>query len=221
MFTTLSVQLPTDTLLKLIEQLRRQGASQDLSEAVTTAVQDWLVTHNSWPNNGANSCSNGSDAPSPHGHLHGYQWKSLFLPEGTVLRSWSYGEHNYARVEGDQIMHDGRAVSPNQFARAFARTTRNAWHDLYIRRPGDKSFKLACRLREELRREAAASVAPSTSLPRHAAYDAPVTASASPAAMSVPVSAPVPAIRDVQAGPAWNLPERRKFRYRLEDIAFD
>lgn len=78
----------------------------------------------------------------------GYQWKTLFLPEGTVLRSWSYGEHNYARVQGDRIMHRGCPLTPNQFARQFARTTRNAWKDLYIRRPGDAGYTLAIRLRD-------------------------------------------------------------------------
>ena len=34
--------------------------------------------------------------------------------------------------------------------RSFARTTRNAWEDLYVRRPGDKQFKLATVLRKEM-----------------------------------------------------------------------
>ncbi|MBP1204649.1 hypothetical protein JOD97_002691 [Duganella sp. 1411] len=138
MNTTVTVQLPTDTLLQLIEKLRRRDGSQDISEAMTKAVECWLEDPARF-------------APSADPEdMHGYQWKSLFLPEGTVLKSWSYGENNYARVEGDQIIHDGRAVSPNQFAQSFARSTRNAWQDLFIRRPGDKTFKIACRLRDEL-----------------------------------------------------------------------
>ncbi|SHN39480.1 hypothetical protein SAMN05192549_1101 [Duganella sacchari] len=31
------------------------------------------------------------------GSPRGYQWKCLFLPEGTVLRSRTYGEHNSER----------------------------------------------------------------------------------------------------------------------------
>ena len=60
-----------------------------------------------------------------------------------MLRSWSYGQNNYARVEGDKIIHESKAVSPNQFAQSLARTTRNAWTDRYIRRPEDKQFKPA------------------------------------------------------------------------------
>ncbi len=145
MNTTMTVQVPTDTLLKLIEKLRRRGGSQDISEAMTLALERWLADPAAF--------APGAD---PAG-VHGYQWKTLFLPEGTVLKSWSYGENNYACVEGDQIIHNGRAVSPNQFAQSFARSTRNAWQDLFIRRPGDKTFKLANRLRAEL---AAAAKAP-------------------------------------------------------------
>ncbi|OFA00137.1 hypothetical protein [Duganella sp. HH101] len=146
--------------------------------------------------------------------LHGYQWKTLFLPEGTILKSWSYGENNYARVQGDQIIHNGRAVSPNQFAQSFARSTRNAWQDLFIRRPGDKTFKIACRLRDEL---IAASKTPA---PAPAAI--PPLPVASERALPVP-QAPQPAsatLRNTDCEPGWDLPERRKFRYRLEDVAF-
>jgi hypothetical protein len=40
------------------------------------------------------------------------------------------------------------------------------------------------------------------------------------AAQPVVSSAP-PAPRDTTPSPNWSLPERRKFRYRLEDVAFD
>ena len=201
MFTTMTVQLPTHTLLRLVEQLKSRGGSQDLSEAVSNAIQLWL------------------DAPSKTMEAmdtRGYQWKSLFLPEGTILRSWSYGEHNYARVEGDEIIHKGQAVSPNQFARSFARTNRNAWFDLSIRRPGEKHFKMAALLRKELAgrstpqrdiRPDAGSVAP-------APLDAIVTSEeVQPAAIPARPG-------KSEFDPGWTLPERRKFRYRAEDIAF-
>jgi len=156
MKSTLTLQVPTDTLLQLIGQLRNRGGSQDLSEAITSAIDLWLTEQF--------KLATGGDPAS----VRGYRWKSLFLPEGTVLRSWSYGDHNYARVEGDRIIHDGKSVSPNQFAQSYARTTRNAWTDLYIRRPEDKQFKSACRLQQELAEaatrppEAAPIIAPTT-----------------------------------------------------------
>lgn len=206
MFTTVSVQLPTPTLLSLVEQLQRRAGSQDLSEAIAQAVAFWLADLKKFPK-----------TADPDG-LHGYQWKCLFLPEGTVLRSWSYGEHNYAVVEGDDIIHNGKAVTPNQFARSFARTTRNAWDDLYVRRPGDKQFKLACLLRKEIQREqedvrkarVQAATAPSSLAPTVAAI------------ATMPVTPPpASAVRDTTPGQGWTLPERRKFRFRLEDVAFE
>jgi hypothetical protein len=118
MKSTTTLQVDTDVLLKLVRQLHIRGGAQDLSEAVTSAIELWLTEQA--------RLQAGADPAS----VRGYQWKTLFLPEGTVLRSWSYGENNYARVEGDRIVHDGRSVSPNEFAQSFARSTRNAWTDL-------------------------------------------------------------------------------------------
>ncbi|MYM96409.1 hypothetical protein GTP90_21320 [Rugamonas sp. FT81W] len=204
MNTTMSVQLPTDTLLKLIEKLRRRGGSQDMSEAMAQAIECWLSDPARF--------EPGADLSG----IHGYQWKSLFLPEGTVLKSWSYGENNYARVEGDQIIHNGHAVSPNQFAQSFARSTRNAWQDLSIRRPGDKTFKMASRLRNEL--IAASKIPAATNTPvLAAAQSLPATPAPSAAPALQPPSAPP---RNADREPGWDLPERRRFRYRLEDVAY-
>jgi hypothetical protein len=209
MNTTVTVQVPTDTLLQLIKKLRRRGGSQDVSEAITTAIECWLQDPVRF--------APGADPED----IHGYQWKSLFLPEGTVLKSWSYGENNYARVVGDQIIHNGRAVSPNQFAQSFARSTRNAWQDLFIRRPGDKTFKIACRLRDELiAASKPASATPAGTIPPVPTAAPPSVASTTtlpaPQAPS-PTGAPP---RNTDREPGWDLPERRQFRYRLEDVAY-
>ena len=210
MNTTVTVQVPTDTLLRLIEKLRRRGGSQDISEAMTKAIECWLEDPARF--------APGADPED----MHGYQWKSLFLPEGTVLKSWSYGENNYARVKGDQIIHNGRAVSPNQFAQSFARSTRNAWQDLFIRRPGDKTFKLACRLRDELIAAAKPDAAtPTATIPTGstAVPPLPVGSTANLPMPQAPSPAGQPA-RNTDREPGWDLPERRKFRYRLEDVAY-
>lgn len=223
MFTTMSAQLSTHTLLRLIEYLRTRSGSKDVSEALNAALEFWLDAKNELPA--------GAD---PAG-MRGYQWKSLFLPEGTVLRSWSYGEHNYARVEGDQIIHEGRSVSPNQFARHFARTARNAWFDLSVRRPGDKQFKMAGLLRKELARQnqqpappvatpGFAAGAPATPVPHIppvpplASAPAPQPDHAEEGAVRYPDRTEPVKRADFDGG--WDLPERRKFRYRLEDVAY-
>ena len=125
-----------------------------------------------------------------------------------------------------------RSVSPNEFAQSFARSTGNAWTDLYLRRPADKQFMLANRLRRELAEQArkpkqipqaVPSAAPPVASPPSDSTALALTAALQslnrpPAAQATP---PAVAPRDTTPGPGWNLPERRKFRYRLEDVAFD
>ena len=244
MFATQSVELPQSTFLALRDHLRRHGKGHELAAMLTAAVELWLAQQ--------------QEAAG----AYGYQWKNVFLPEGTVLRSWSYGEHNYAHVKGDQIIYEGRAVSPNQLAQMFARTTRNAWNDLFIRRPGDKTFKQACVLRQETEREERARLAAvdtqvpdtsaatpasavATAIPSvrptsntvasasgasgatgasGAAAPAPPAADLSPQALAAIVTSVLAQLtppRDTTPNPGWNLPERRKYRYRLEDVAFE
>ena len=287
MKSAMTLHLDTNVLLKLIARLATRGGTQDVSEAVSSAIELWLGEQA--------KLSAGSDPAS----VRGYQWKSVFLPEGTVLRSWSYGEHNYARVEGDQIIHDGKPVSPNQFAQLFARSTRNAWTDLYVRRPCDQRFMLACRLRQQVAGQGAGQVAgqvaPGATPAADAVRDRPghgarsvagraASHSARPAlqaaaqeagalipettvlAMMAAIQAQAQACqltapsgshagppagphgwpgdaarecppndsrdprdagphaappRDPTPGAGWTLPERRKMRFRLEDVAFD
>ncbi|MYM74332.1 hypothetical protein GTP56_19355 [Duganella sp. FT134W] len=213
MKSTMSLQIDTDTLLRLISHLKVRGGAQDVSEAVNSAINLWLREQT--------QLAAGCDPAS----VRGYQWKTLFLPDGTELRSWSYGEYNYARVVGDDIIHKGRSVSPNQFAQAFARSFRNAWMDLYIKRPEDKQFKQAGRLRKELAEQAARPASPpAPALPPDANALALLLTQLLAAPTAPPASTaaqPPTRPRDTTPGEGWTLPERRKFRFRLEDVAFD
>ncbi len=200
MKSTMSVQVDTDVLLALITHLRRSGGPQDPSDAIAHAINAWLGAQQGLaPQHG-----------DPDG-VRGYQWKSLFLPEGTVLRSWSYGKTNFARVEGNHIMYLGRAVSPNQFAQSFARSTRNAWTDLLIRRPSDKQFRLACRLRTECAEQGLATK------DKLASPD-PILQAPTEQEASLP---PARVAGEQVQAPGWTLPERRKYRFRIEDVGFE
>jgi hypothetical protein len=199
---TISVQLAAHTLLDLIEQAGKSGESQDPSVIVLAAVEFWLAHQQK------------RQPEEPTTGVRGYQWKSLFLPEGTMVRLTSYGEYHYACVEGDSIMHEGRALSPNQFTALHANSVRNAWNDLYIRRPGDKFYKVARQLRRELAADSCLPVSAKTPSPRsapHEILDDPHRGTG--AAVQKP--------RSTEPGPGWTLPERRKYRFRLEDVAFD
>ncbi|MES2351150.1 MAG: hypothetical protein V4641_26555 [Pseudomonadota bacterium] len=202
MSRTMSLQLPADTILELLERRSRIGKSPDAVAAIIEAAECWLAAQNS---------------DTKHSPLRGYQWKSLFLPEGTMVRSWIHGDYHYACVEGDELVFEGRALTPNQFASLHARSVRNAWHDLYVRRPDDKFYRPAKLLRKELAGQAKPQ-AREKAAPAQVSAAAPAPLCATAETMAV---APVPVPRNPQPGSGWTLPERRTMRFRLEDVAFD
>ncbi|MYM21071.1 hypothetical protein GTP46_00205 [Duganella sp. FT135W] len=214
MKSTISLQVDTSLLLRLISQLQIRGGTQDVSEVIGSAIELWLREQASLRKGCDPAC------------VRGYQWKTIFLPEGTELCSWSYGEHNYARVVGDEIIHNGHSVTPNQFAQSFARSTRNAWEDLRIRRPEDKQFRPASRLRAEQAKQdqqnqqatvtgITAALSDTSALALLTALQTQLHKQAALPAQAVPAPP-----RDTTPGDGWDLPERRKYRYRLEDIAY-
>ncbi|MFS2004054.1 hypothetical protein ACEN9F_10555 [Duganella sp. CT11-25] len=73
----------------------------------------------------------------------GYQWKELFLPEGTRLRA-SFGQkHYFAVVKGGEIKYGEHALSPSCFANLQGRGNRNAWKAIWLRLPGSDQWLLA------------------------------------------------------------------------------
>jgi hypothetical protein len=82
---------------------------------------------------------------------HGYQWKSQFLPDGTLLRTVFGGKNHHCLVQGDQILYNGKAVSPSGFVNAVGGIRRNAWRCTWILFPDSKDWKLADSLRTRSR----------------------------------------------------------------------
>lgn len=81
--------------------------------------------------------------------IRGFQWKSIFLPDGTRLRTSYCHTTEYARVIGDHIVSDdGTRLSPSRFANRHAKG-RNAWRFVWLRFPGDDYWSRAadCRSR--------------------------------------------------------------------------
>ena len=81
----------------------------------------------------------------------GYQWKSQFLPTGTLLRTVFGGKNYHCLVEGDQILYNSKAVSPSGFVNAVGGIRRNAWRSIWILFPDSKDWKLADTLRNRAR----------------------------------------------------------------------
>jgi hypothetical protein len=140
MTTNLSVPIPTRQILELADFLRSNGDPRDPVEVVSLAVDYWMENASWKPELLAES-----DA-------RGYQWKNLFLPDGTQIRMQYRGAYSYAKVEGDEIIYQGQTISPGSLANSIAGSNRNAWRDLWIKRPGDKEWRLAgdCRVESKV-----------------------------------------------------------------------
>lgn len=138
MKTKISVPIYTQQFLELANFLRNNGDPRDPVEIVSVAIDYWL--------------DNASWKPEllSESDTRGYQWKNLFLPSGTQIRMQYKGAYFYAKVDGDEIIYDGKPISPGSLANTIAGNSRNAWRDLWIKRPDDKEWKLADECRSEV-----------------------------------------------------------------------
>lgn len=135
---SIPVHLPDDVFHALTTRTGEHWFGDASSAALCDAVRSWL-------NKGEVSAS---AAP---GSFRGYQWKQLFLPEGTMIRATFQGKVAYATVEGDAMIEEGKCVSPSQFANAHGCGNRNAWRALWLRFPGEARWRLAADCRDTVR----------------------------------------------------------------------
>jgi hypothetical protein len=134
------VYLPATDFLKLEFHLSdtRPGVTPDAF--VTDLVKRWLaldIERHSLRKNGR--------------AMRGFQWKTVFLPDGTRLRTSYRDVIEFAKVVGDSIISDdGAALTPSLFANRHAKG-RNAWRLVWLRFPGDDHWILSdnCRTHAE------------------------------------------------------------------------
>lgn len=129
-------------LHELADYLERTGSILSPDEALGHAVREWIASRE----DGKVARDVGA-APRRPG---GYQWKCLFLAHGSELRFFHDGRFHYAEVRDDLLVHNNRPVSPRQFMLDIIGEPRNAWHELWVRRPSDARWRLAFVLRREL-----------------------------------------------------------------------
>lgn len=81
----------------------------------------------------------------------GVYWESLFLPSGTEVRTKYFGEFKTATVDGESILWEGNTYP--SFARLTnamrGGTMNNAWNELQIKRPTDKTWIAAQSIRRQ------------------------------------------------------------------------
>lgn len=137
---------PTKALARLAAFLEEARNPMTVTEAANKAIDAWIADQRRQA-----ICGNHAAGLAP---LRGYQWKELFLPEGTELRVQAGDRSGYARVTGDHILYEGRSVSPRQFCLAVAGSGRNAWRDTWLLLPSEGKWRPASLLRRQVRAEA-------------------------------------------------------------------
>jgi hypothetical protein len=83
--------------------------------------------------------------------MRGFQWKNVFLPEGTTLRTSHCDAVEFAKVVGDHIVSDDdMLLTPSMFVNRHAKG-RNAWRFVWLRFPGDDYWVRAanCRMHSD------------------------------------------------------------------------
>lgn len=154
---TLSVPIEAEIIGELY--LRKGDPNADISGWIehvlfdylerTADDGDWSPAYYEWREKAADSEDFESEFGNPKG---GYRWGSLFLPNGTLIRMVYKRQTFQATVKFDRIDYEGQSYSPSELARKIAGgTSRNAWRDLLLRRPGDTDWSLADELRRRHR----------------------------------------------------------------------
>jgi hypothetical protein len=130
--------VPPAAHAELTAYLRHSGSTFSTEEAVVHAIKSWIAQ--------------GHTAAAP---MQGYQWKQLFLPAGARVRMRYDDDWRWAEVIGDELIYRRRALSPHQMVQEVAGDGRNAWRDLWIRLPGEKTWTSAAVLRANQVQQAA------------------------------------------------------------------
>src|ERR1700676_3889181 len=91
----IAVPIRADLFLEFADFLREKNAELDPVPMVSTAIDYWLQNAG-WKPELYLKEEMSEDT-------RGYQWKSVFLQHGTLIRMPHEGEYEYAKVEGDEI----------------------------------------------------------------------------------------------------------------------
>lgn len=122
-----------DSLASYMEEVR---CTLDITQVVTMAISDWI----------RQSRMRAAEAPSEK--TAGYLWKDVFLPSGTRLRTKAAGQIAYALVQGNELLCEGRRLSPSQFANALGGANRSAWRFVWVKLPYEDQWVAASELRK-------------------------------------------------------------------------
>jgi hypothetical protein len=132
-------RLPADLLVELGELTGIHWNSWELEPIICEAIRRYMH-----PQAAAvpSQTSTASDT--------GYQWKQVYLPDGTRLRASFGGKPYFATVSGTEIKSGDLTLTPSGFANLQGSGNRNAWKAVWLRFPGNEQWVLAdvCRTKQ-------------------------------------------------------------------------
>ena len=136
--SSVDILIPRESWLKLMSGgLEDIHNPKEIWEVAAEAIDEWTRRHN--PSGCRQVC------PA------GYQWKHLYLPPGTLLRTNFRGKNYHCLVEEDDLLYDGKPISPNGFVNAVGGVRRNAWRSIWVLYPKTTEWQLADSLRTRTR----------------------------------------------------------------------
>ena len=157
---TLSVPIDSEIVGELF---LRKGPTTDVASWIERIVKDylertrddgnWSDPYYEYRDGQVDVESFRAEFGDPQG---GYHWAPVFLPNGTQLRMDYKRQTFNATVKFDKVEYQGQSYTPSELARAIASgskgtgTSRNAWRDLLVKRPGDTDWIMADDLRRRL-----------------------------------------------------------------------
>lgn len=129
----MDLPISNDVYQQLLLAAGATGYQKEFWEIGESAIRDWMVRHH-------------PDVFSDP--IAGYQWKHVFLPHGTLLRTIIYGRNHHCVVEDDCIRYKGAEVSPSVFVNTVGGVRRSAWKSLWILFPNKTDWVSAQSLRQ-------------------------------------------------------------------------
>lgn len=147
MDTNIGIPFPLDLVLQVVESEKKMGTNRNPVDVIVEATYYYL-DQLEWK---ADDLIGSLISPQSRGYTWKHKDSNLFLPDGTEIRMRSMGTYHYAKVIGDDIHFQGKTTTPGSLANAIGGNNRNAWRDLWIKRPTDKEWQQAGQCRNTIR----------------------------------------------------------------------
>lgn len=128
------VPIPYEVFMELSDYINTMRSRESIGDLAGVAIRYWLAEEQR---------KQESPLAVQPSLVSGYQWKRLFLPDGTLARTIFKGRPRVAQVANGQLLFDSAPISPNEFANSPGGAPRNAWKSIWLLFPGEREWRLA------------------------------------------------------------------------------